>query len=77
VDLPIDVSRVSFNGAGSYVQHVGYFAVPKALANQFCYFTLTGRQVVPVLHVRPLLFVEQYYFVLLAARNIASEAAAL
>ncbi len=73
MDFSIDVSRVSLYCAGPYVQHVGYVAIPQTLADQFCYFSLTRRKIVPALHVRPLLLVEQYYVRLFGAGAIACE----
>ena len=72
VNLSIDVSRVSFYGTRPYVQHTSYVAVAKALAYQLRYFALARRQVIAVLHVRPLLFVEQYDFGLFGARAAAA-----
>ena len=71
VDFSIDVSRMSFYRTGPYVQHIGYVAVAKALADQLRYFALARRQVIAVLNVRPLLFVEKYDFRLFAARPAA------
>ena len=71
VNLSIDVSRVSFYRTGPYAQHISYVAVAKTLAYQLRYFALARRQVIAVLHVRPLLFVEQYDFGLFAARPAA------
>jgi hypothetical protein len=68
VNLAIDVPGVSFYRTGPYVQRLGYVAVAKALAYQLGYFALAWRQVIPVLHVRPLPFVEQYDFGLLVVR---------
>jgi len=71
-NLSVDVSGVSFYRTGPYVQHLSYVAVAKTLAYQLGYFALARRQVIAVLHVRPLLFVEQYDFGLLVARAAAA-----
>ena len=72
VNLSIDVSRVSFYRAGPYVQHIGYVAVAKTLAYQLRYFAFARSQVIAVLHIRPLFFVEQYDFGLFAVRPAAA-----
>ena len=42
LDLPIDVSCVSFNGAWSYLQVPGYVTIAQTLADKLCYLALAG-----------------------------------
>ncbi len=72
VNLSIDVSRVSLYRTEPYVQHISYVPAAKTLAYQLRYFALARRQVIAVLHVRPLFFAEQYEFGLFAVRPAAA-----